>query len=218
MLEPLQKPKEDGSDLLAIDPTSEGNIGNGGGKAMAEDNRLNEFLKLTIEQKDMMTCDDIFALYLGYVSKQVNAIYYRTVTKFVLLFRECMNQKGWIKRREYQVKASITLGQDPVWAEAKLKQHQNGVPEMPWKSVEEKFTDQHKSEQYSQEEEKESFDDGGRHLDASEDEDMDDQPDDEEMHEYGEEEMEEYGEEGEAEMYEHEYGEEEVSERMFNTS
>lgn len=87
-----------------------------------------------------MTCDDIFALYLGYVSKQVNAIYYRTVTKFVLLYRECMNQKGWIKRREYQTKASMTLEEDPVWEQAKQRQLTDGVPDMPWRSVEEKFT------------------------------------------------------------------------------
>ena len=75
-------------------------MGNPDGTPMAEDHRFNNFLQMSIEQRDNLTCDEIFSLYLGYVSKQVNAIYYRTVTKFVLLYRECMNQIGWRKRRE----------------------------------------------------------------------------------------------------------------------
>jgi len=48
--------------------------------------------------KDSLTCDDILTLYLGEVSKQVNAIYYKTVLKFVLLYRDCVNELGWSKR------------------------------------------------------------------------------------------------------------------------
>ena len=47
MLEPLSKPKDDGA-LLADDRTSNQNTGGPGGKPLAEDTRLNEFLKLTI--------------------------------------------------------------------------------------------------------------------------------------------------------------------------
>ena len=74
MLEPLQAP-----------------IGDEEGKVLAEDLKFVGFLKLTRKEKDLLTCDDIFNLYLGYVSKQVNAVYYRTVTKFVLMYRDCMN-------------------------------------------------------------------------------------------------------------------------------
>lgn len=52
-----------------------------------------------------MTCDEIFSLYLRHVSKQVNEQYYKTVLRFVLLYRECLNEYGWLKRREHFYKA-----------------------------------------------------------------------------------------------------------------
>ncbi len=73
MLEPLQAP---------IDEE---------GKVLAEDHKFLQFVGMSRKEKDLLTCDHILNLYLGYVSKQVNAVYYRTVTKFVLMFRDCMN-------------------------------------------------------------------------------------------------------------------------------
>jgi len=78
-------------------------------------------LLLTLQQKDMFTCDEIFTLYLGYVSKQVNAIYYKSVTKFVLMYRDCMNRKGWLKRKEQLVKAQVPEENDYVWQFVKVK-------------------------------------------------------------------------------------------------
>lgn len=52
-----------------------------------------------------MSCDEILAMYLRHVSKQVNENYYRTILRFVLLYRECLNEYGWLKRRDYYCKA-----------------------------------------------------------------------------------------------------------------
>lgn len=60
---------------------------------------------MTEEEKDKLTCDEVFALYLRHVSKQVNESYYRTVLRFVLLYRECLNEYGWLKRRDHYHKA-----------------------------------------------------------------------------------------------------------------
>jgi len=62
-------------------------------------------LEMTEEEKDKLACDEIFALYLRHVSKLVNETYYRTVLRFVLLYRECLNEYGWLKRRDHYHKA-----------------------------------------------------------------------------------------------------------------
>ena len=46
-------------------------------------------------ERDQLTCDDAFVLYLGDVSKYVNATYYKTVLRFIILYRECLNELGW---------------------------------------------------------------------------------------------------------------------------
>jgi len=56
---------------------------------------------MTEDEKDSLTCDEVFCLYLRHVSKQVNEHYYKTVLRFVLLYRECLNENGWMKRREH---------------------------------------------------------------------------------------------------------------------
>ena len=154
-------------------------------KQLAEDDRFISFLKMSLEEKDQLTCDEVFTLYLGYVSKQVNAIYYKTVTKFVLMFRECMNQKGWIKRREFQIKSGIKMDEDPIWQYVEEKTQLEGVPDMPWFDRDEEYLEeQTKSVMY------------GHDNDSQEDHKMDSDKSKKEE-EYGEEEMEEYGEEGE---------------------
>jgi hypothetical protein len=63
---------------------------------------------MSCEQKDLLTCDEILCLYLRDVSKRVNETYYKTVMRFVLLYRECANEYGWFKRRETMAKAGVS--------------------------------------------------------------------------------------------------------------
>ena len=64
-------------------------------------------MKLDEEQKDNITCDEVFCLYLREVSKQVNESYYKQVIRFILLYRECINEYGWQKRREIYVESGM---------------------------------------------------------------------------------------------------------------
>lgn len=41
----------------------------------------------------------------------MNESYYRTVLRFVLLYRECLNEYGWLKRRDHYHKAYYELSQ-----------------------------------------------------------------------------------------------------------
>jgi hypothetical protein len=70
-------------------------------------------MEMCEEDKDNLTCDEIFTLYLRYVSKHVNEHFYRTILKFVILYRECLNEYGWLKRRDHFQKAGI-LDQDDI--------------------------------------------------------------------------------------------------------
>ena len=56
-----------------------------------KDKRIQDFVNMSAPEKYDLTCDEVFVLYLGNISKQVNAVYYRTVMKFVLLYRDCLN-------------------------------------------------------------------------------------------------------------------------------
>lgn len=75
------------------------------------------------EEKDALTCDMVFALYLRDVCKRVNENYYKTCLRFVLLYRECLNEHGWLKRREHYAKAGI-LDQDEVLNRLKAQEEQ----------------------------------------------------------------------------------------------
>mmetsp|Transcript_12418 Transcript_12418/g.9027 ORF Transcript_12418/g.9027 Transcript_12418/m.9027 type:complete len:80 (+) Transcript_12418:1552-1791(+) len=66
-----------------------------------------KFTHLSEKEKDMFTCDEIFGLYLRDLSKVVNDSYYKTVLRFVLLYRECLNEYGWLKRRDHYHKAGM---------------------------------------------------------------------------------------------------------------
>jgi len=74
---------------------------------------MQKFLALSEEEKDSLTCDEVFAVYLKEVSKKVNENYFRTCVRFILLFRECLNEYGWLKRRDHFQKAEM-LDQDEV--------------------------------------------------------------------------------------------------------
>mmetsp|Transcript_2716 Transcript_2716/g.4616 ORF Transcript_2716/g.4616 Transcript_2716/m.4616 type:complete len:147 (-) Transcript_2716:30-470(-) len=52
------------------------------------------------EHRIMQNCDDIFAQYLRHVSTMVNEEFYRTLLRFVFLYRDCFNQFGWLKKAE----------------------------------------------------------------------------------------------------------------------
>jgi hypothetical protein len=71
------------------------------------DKRYQRFLRMTEHERDSLTCDDAFVLYLGDVSKYVNPTYYKTVLRFIMLYRECLNELGWQKRREQFQKSDL---------------------------------------------------------------------------------------------------------------
>ena len=64
------------------------------------------------QEKDKLTCDQVFTFYLADVAKKVNHQYFRVVMKFVVLYRECLNEQGWKIRREHIIKAGIRLKDD----------------------------------------------------------------------------------------------------------
>lgn len=64
------------------------------------DSRLTDFLNKNEDEKDAMSCDEVFCMYLREVAKQVNETYYKQCLRFILLYRECANECGWLKRRE----------------------------------------------------------------------------------------------------------------------
>ena len=46
-------------------------------------------------KKNMLNCEELFAIYMREVSEQVNETYYSTVMQFMLMFRDCLNMYGW---------------------------------------------------------------------------------------------------------------------------
>jgi hypothetical protein len=52
---------------------------------------MNKFLAMDDEQKEEITCDELFCLYLRHMCKQVNSNFYRVVLRFILLYRSCLN-------------------------------------------------------------------------------------------------------------------------------
>lgn len=81
---------------------------------LLDDPALKDFKALSTPEKNRFTCDSIFCLYLRDVSRKVNEAYYRTILRFVLLYRECMNEYGWIKRRETLNRAKISEDEDEI--------------------------------------------------------------------------------------------------------
>ena len=77
-------------------------------------------------EKDKLTCDEIFCLYLRNVCKLVNESYYMNVLRFVILYRECLNEYGWLKRRETYMEAGM-LDEDTLLASLKTQEEQNDV-------------------------------------------------------------------------------------------
>ena len=71
------------------------------------DDRFKKFEEMEEEQKDLLTCDEVFCLYLRDVSKIVNERYFKQCLRFVLLYRECVNEFGWLKRSETYARAGM---------------------------------------------------------------------------------------------------------------
>jgi hypothetical protein len=92
------------------------------GRDLNEDKALTTLRSMSHCQKDKLTCDRIFCLYLRDLCKKVNETYYKTILRFVLLYRECMNEYGWIKRRETLNRAKITEEMDEILWSLKLKE------------------------------------------------------------------------------------------------
>lgn len=66
-----------------------------------------DFYSMDEEDKDKLSCDEVFSLYLRDISKKVNENYYKTCVRFVLLYRECLNEYGWLKRRDHHHKGGM---------------------------------------------------------------------------------------------------------------
>ena len=89
---------------------------------------MKRFAELTEEEKDEWMCDDVMALYLREVSKRVNHTFYKTILRFIFLYRECLNEYGWLKRRENYEKAQM-LDEDHILARLKEREIENAKAE-----------------------------------------------------------------------------------------
>ena len=85
------------------------------------DQHLIDFLAKSEEEKDQMTCDEVFCIYLREISKRVNESYYKQCLRFILLYRECINECGWLKRRETFKEAGM-LDEDTFLANLKTQE------------------------------------------------------------------------------------------------
>ena len=52
------------------------------------------------EWRVMINIDDIFSIYLRDIASKTNEAFYRTMVKFVVLYRDCINEYGWQKKAE----------------------------------------------------------------------------------------------------------------------
>jgi hypothetical protein len=149
---------------------------------------------MTEAERDTLTCDDAFVLYLGDVSKYVNPTYYKIVIRFMILYRECLNELGWQKRRDQFQKSDLNT--DDLYQ--KIKEKEMTDPE----AIRNDFSyKKYRKHDMMMQEHKEPEDEEMEEMDEMEGE---------EYGEEGEEEMEEPNEQGEHEMFEDEFGEDEM--------
>lgn len=59
------------------------------------------------DDREKLTMDDVFTIYLNDVSKMVNKNFYKKTLRFIFLYRDCLNEWGWMKRRDNYVKADM---------------------------------------------------------------------------------------------------------------
>ena len=64
-----------------------------------------EIINLAENKKNMMNCDQIFAIYLREFAQILNSDFYsKKFLKFIVYFRDCLNVYGWHKKAENEVK------------------------------------------------------------------------------------------------------------------
>lgn len=90
---------------------------------LKRDDRMRKFVFMDEVEKDELCCDEIFCMYLRALSKCVNENYYKTVLRFVILYRDCLNEYGWLKRRDHFLKANMQ-DQDAVLNRLKQKEEE----------------------------------------------------------------------------------------------
>lgn len=62
-----------------------------------------DYDELSQDEKDrLISWDEVFALYLREVSRMVNPNTYKRVLKFIVLYRECVNEYAWEKKVFYE--------------------------------------------------------------------------------------------------------------------
>ena len=76
---------------------------------------LAKFPNMNLMERQDLTCDEIFGIYLTHASKCANLDYYKTVLKFVLLYRSCLNEYGWERRKDHVLRCGWQLDQDDVY-------------------------------------------------------------------------------------------------------
>lgn len=52
------------------------------------------------EWRIMMNIDEILSIYLRDTASKTNESFYKTMLKFILLYRDCLNEYGWQKKAE----------------------------------------------------------------------------------------------------------------------
>lgn len=52
------------------------------------------------EERNKISCDEVFAIYLYETSKKINPEYYQIILRFIIAYRECLNRYGWEKKAE----------------------------------------------------------------------------------------------------------------------
>jgi hypothetical protein len=72
------------------------------------DERITQFANMTEEEKEEMNCDEIFCLYLRTMSKVVNGNFYKTVLRFIFLYRSCLNSFAFDRRRDHYKRADMS--------------------------------------------------------------------------------------------------------------
>ena len=95
------------------------------------DQVLKDYEALTFEQRKELNWDEVWGIYLREVSQKVNAKFYKTLLKFVILFRECWNEYGWQKIIETEklladekIKVDIPVSSIPSTHKNALQQQQ----------------------------------------------------------------------------------------------
>ena len=69
------------------------------------------------EWRVMLSADEILGQYLRDVASKTNEMFYRMMIRFILLYRECLNEYGWQKKAEAECReAKQTLEEKNITA------------------------------------------------------------------------------------------------------